>query len=92
MRSNFQAGRFHQGELSMLAQSLYSEGAVSSADHFPKSIYSALEAQGAPVITDGLGRQRPADGAMRDDIRILAHYKPTQKNFARYHHRRRKGE
>jgi hypothetical protein len=36
MRSNFQAGRFHQGGLSMLVQRLYPERAVSAAGHCPK--------------------------------------------------------
>jgi hypothetical protein len=36
MRSNFQAGRFHQGELSMLTQRLYPERSFSAAVHFPK--------------------------------------------------------
>ena len=36
MRSSFQDGRFHQGELSMVAQGLYPVRVVSVAGHSPK--------------------------------------------------------
>jgi hypothetical protein len=36
MRSSFQDGRFHQGELSMVAQGLYPVRLVSAAGHSPK--------------------------------------------------------
>jgi hypothetical protein len=37
MRSTFQDGRFHQGELSMVAQGLYPVRVVSVAGHSPKT-------------------------------------------------------
>jgi len=37
MRSSFQDGRFHQGELSMVAQGSYPVRLLSAAGHSPKA-------------------------------------------------------